>query len=311
MLFGNYLFTCDFRDDAILPEYKGSTFRGVFGHALKRVVCALKRQDCRDCLLRSQCIYVFIFKPPPPAGKSAASSATPLHPYVIEPTADIRTQYKKGDSFDFHLLLFGRANDYLPYFIYAFDQIGQGGIGRKIDGKRPSFSLASVFAKGVPVYSNETGKINAGDYTERLPVTAATQDSATEVGHLGVHLLSPLRVKYENHLQADLPFHILVRAALRRISSLCIAFGGGEPDLDYRGLVARAYDVQTTVSDLRRFDWKRYSNRQDQSMLMGGITGQATYEGDLGEYLPVLRFCEKTHLGKQTTFGLGKILVDL
>jgi hypothetical protein len=28
---GKYVFTCAFLDDAILPEYKGSTFRGVLG----------------------------------------------------------------------------------------------------------------------------------------------------------------------------------------------------------------------------------------------------------------------------------------
>ncbi|MDD5167693.1 MAG: hypothetical protein PHN75_02670 [Syntrophales bacterium] len=45
MLFGSYLFTGVSDDDAILPEYKGSTLRGVFGHARKRVVCALRRRD--------------------------------------------------------------------------------------------------------------------------------------------------------------------------------------------------------------------------------------------------------------------------
>lgn len=29
----------------ILPAYKGSTFRGSFGYAFKRVVCAIKDKD--------------------------------------------------------------------------------------------------------------------------------------------------------------------------------------------------------------------------------------------------------------------------
>ena len=33
---------------------------------------------------------------------------------------------------------------------------------------------------------------------------------------------------------------------------------------------------------------------------MGGITGSVTYEGNLQEYLPLIEFCEKVHLGKQT-----------
>jgi len=54
MLYGKYLFSSVFEDDAVLPYYKGSTFRGVFGHALKKVVCALRRQDCYGCLLREK-----------------------------------------------------------------------------------------------------------------------------------------------------------------------------------------------------------------------------------------------------------------
>ena len=31
MIYGQYRFCCRFKDEAMLPEYKGSTFRGVFG----------------------------------------------------------------------------------------------------------------------------------------------------------------------------------------------------------------------------------------------------------------------------------------
>jgi len=46
MLLGEYQFHCRLSDDAVLPHYKGSTFRGVFGRALKRVVCALRKETC-------------------------------------------------------------------------------------------------------------------------------------------------------------------------------------------------------------------------------------------------------------------------
>ena len=62
MLYGEYEFHCIFDNDAVLPGYKGSTFRGVFGYSLKKVVCALKRQDCGDCLLREKCLYPFVFE---------------------------------------------------------------------------------------------------------------------------------------------------------------------------------------------------------------------------------------------------------
>ena len=106
-------------------------------------------------------------------------------------------------------------------------------------------------------------------------------------------------------------FHVLVRAMLRRISSLLNCYGDGEPPLDYRGLVKRAETIRIIDANLNWFDWKRYSHRQDKSMLMGGMTGSIIYEGKLGEYMPLIEFCEKVHLGKQTSFGLGKIKAEI
>ena len=48
--------------ELILPPYKGSTFRGGFGHALKRAVCADKEGECAKCVLRRECIYSYIFE---------------------------------------------------------------------------------------------------------------------------------------------------------------------------------------------------------------------------------------------------------
>jgi hypothetical protein len=94
---------------------------------------------------------------------------------------------------------------------------------------------------------------------------------------------------------------------LRRVSSLLEYNDGGEPQLDYRGLVKSAEDVNILSSDLRWFDWRRYSFRQDRSMLMGGMCGSITYVGKIGGFIPLIDFCSKVHRGKQTTFGLGKI----
>ncbi|MFZ5518654.1 MAG: hypothetical protein ACOY90_18640 [Candidatus Zhuqueibacterota bacterium] len=57
--------------DCSLPSWKGSLLRGAFGHALRRTVCTMqKNQACRDCMLRTQCAYTrmfetFVTEPPP------------------------------------------------------------------------------------------------------------------------------------------------------------------------------------------------------------------------------------------------------
>lgn len=311
MIFGKYHFFCRLQSATILPYYKGSTFRGVFGNALKMVVCALKRQECPDCLLRERCLYPLVFETPPGStGKAPSRIAAPPHPFVIEPPLSTDTLFKAGDSFDFQFLLFGEVNQNLPYFIYAFDQVGKLGIGKRVEGKRGQFALERVESSGRVIYSGHDNKLRLGDSFDTLTLRKPEWPSGTRL-RLKLILLTPLRLKFQNRLKAELPFHVLVRAMLRRVSSLMDFYGEGEPPLDYKGLVRGAEAVQVLNSDLRWFDWERYSGRQDQEMLMGGMVGWVTYEGEIGPYLPLLEFCEHSHLGKQTSFGLGKIRSEL
>ena len=43
---------------------------------------------------------------------------------------------------------------------------------------------------------------------------------------------------------------------------------------------------------------------------MGGVVGEMTLEGDLRPFSALLRTAEIVHVGKGTTFGLGKIEVE-
>jgi hypothetical protein len=113
MDYGAYQFRAVFKDAAVLPPYKGSTFRGVFGRALKAVTCALRREDCTTCLLLHQCVYAKVFEISFASCEQGRPS--PPHPFVREPPLTLQTHFEPGESFDFSLLLFGQTNQYLPY----------------------------------------------------------------------------------------------------------------------------------------------------------------------------------------------------
>lgn len=329
MIYGSFNFVCRFEEDARLPEFKGSTMRGSFGHALKNVTCVLKKQECPECILKESCLYVKVFETPQVAGTGGASEDAMLpHPFVIEPPLEERTDYSAGERFECGLLLFGEVVRSLPYFIHAFERMGQAGVGKRLGSSSGRFKVQEVLSEGMVIYTEEDRKVNtAGCIREidplnrglpkhvasgerRSPLKQGSENQPEELP-LRVMIQTPLRFKLNGKLSDGVPFPVFTRLMLRRTFSLLGAYGGGKVEMDSKGLVDRAQSVRTIDSNLRWHDWRRYSKRQESGMMMGGVVGHITYEGHLSEYLPFIQFCELVHIGKQTSFGLGKIRCEL
>ncbi len=121
-----------------------------------------------------------------------------------------------------------------------------------------------------------------------------------------ISLLTPLRLRFDGHITDKIEFHILIRNLLRRISSLSYFHCGEKFKADFKSLIEKAGAVKMIKSGTHWFDWKRYSTRQEEWMLLGGVMGMVSYEGDLTEFMPLLKLGEYVHVGKGTSFGLGK-----
>ncbi|MBW2118382.1 MAG: CRISPR system precrRNA processing endoribonuclease RAMP protein Cas6, partial [Deltaproteobacteria bacterium] len=74
---------------------------------------------------------------------------------------------------------------------------------------------------------------------------------------------------------------------------------------------AEAKNIETLESDLRRKSWRRYSQRKNCSMEIGGICGEVGYQGNLYGFLPYLFLGHELHVGKATSFGLGMMEVEI
>jgi hypothetical protein len=113
-----------------LGAFAGAALRGGFGHVFKRTVCIWPPGDCPRCLLKTTCSYPYIFEtaPPPGAEKLRGLDQVP-RPFVIEPPEDDRRLYQPGERFEFRLVLVGRAQGYLPYFVFTFGELGRTGLG--------------------------------------------------------------------------------------------------------------------------------------------------------------------------------------
>ena len=95
------------QDSIRLPAYAGSAWRGVFGRALKRLVCVTREPACPPCLLYRSCVYPYLFETPPPerAEKLRKYPAAP-HPFVIEPWPACREVAPRA-AFGVDLVLIG------------------------------------------------------------------------------------------------------------------------------------------------------------------------------------------------------------
>lgn len=290
-----------------VPAYAGSMLRGGFGHALRRVICVLKHNDCRACLLRERCVYVMLFE----AGRSLDHQQGPLapvvpQPYILEPPLGRKRLLAPGETLEFGLVLVGAAIEYLSYFIYAFNILGERGLGRG----RGRFRLESVATRGrdgwTEVYSAAKPTIatlepdGSGAWLAERTRELAAGDRVT------LNFLTPTRIKGDGRWLTAPEFPQLLKALLRRLSGLSRCHCGHLPQFDVRALIAAAERVRRTATRLQWTDHDRYSFRQHQRMNLGGFTGQVSYQGNLAPFAEALAWGEVLHVGKAASFGLGQ-----
>ncbi|MEW5803696.1 MAG: CRISPR system precrRNA processing endoribonuclease RAMP protein Cas6 [bacterium] len=240
------------------------------------------------------------------------------HPFIIEPPMEDLETYRAEQEMSFGLVLIGRAIDYLPYFIYAFEELGRIGIGR---GKG-KYHLVKV-AEESPLLEHSS---QGGENHQKVIYRGHDKMLATGFGpvhwpdiinspppsRVRLHFLTPTRIKYENSLTKELEFHVFFRNLLRRISMLSYFHCGQKlEDSGFKDLIEQATKINTVSRNLHWEDWERYSNRQETRMKMGGLLGEAIYEGDFSPFWPYIRLGEYVHVGKGSSFGLGRFEVSL
>ena len=300
-----FRFACRARDELGLPVYAGSALRGVFGHALKRTVCAVRLPECPPCLLYRSCVYPYVFETPPPAGAERMRKypAAP-HPFVVTPRFAPRQVIAAGAPFDFDVTLVGRAVDHVPYVVHAFRTAGPCGLGGgrgRFDVERVDQCVDHAEDRWTPVWSG--GAVQAPQRTAIPPPPPIAARRVT------LRFDTPLRLRRDDRPVGPdvLAFHDLFRQLLRRISLLAYFHGAAPLETDFAGLSRSSRDVEIRRRDLRWCDWSRYSSRQQRRVPMGGLLGQIAIDGEaLAPYWPYIWFGQWTHAGKGASMGLGR-----
>ncbi|GBD96767.1 MAG TPA: CRISPR system precrRNA processing endoribonuclease RAMP protein Cas6 [Nitrospirae bacterium] len=309
LTFARFIFRARAETVLKLPPYKGSTFRGGFGCNLRRIICINSADDCNRCVLASRCIYTYIFETKPPEDSMITHSFSEVpHPYVLNPPHTAKETFEHSETFTFGLVLFGKAIDYFPYFLFVFQQLGENGIGRE----KGRFEIETVnnerFDTGVEIYSSADKclKGNIQIYSSENFFRVYSDIIKMGPEQITVRLLTPFRFKKDGHFRDNFGFFDLFRNLLNRLYLLTYFHCGNRFDRDHRELLEMSKGVEIMDKNIRWHDWVRYSNRQKTRMKMGGVVGEFRIKGDLAQFLPFLKIGEYTNIGKATSMGLGK-----
>jgi hypothetical protein len=307
-----YRFVLEMTEALELPPFWGSTLRGGFGHSFKRIACRQPGEDCRLCAEYDRCAYGYVFETRPPADSEVLRhhDAVP-RPFVFKIPADRPLTYNTGDALEFGLLLVGQGISYLPYFVLAFKTLGDEGIGPD----RAPFRLRHVWARDplgpweTLVYDGDSDALRNQDHSIGMAeIEAAANQLSPDT--VALELLTPMRVKVAGAIARELPFQLLIRNIVRRLSSLAYFHCGQRWETDYRALIANAGDGRTAHSDLHWVEWERWSSRQQQRIPMSGLVGEVRYTGAIADYRTLLVIGSVIHVGKNTAFGNGQFRIS-
>ena len=136
----------------------------------------------------------------------------------------------------------------------------------------------------------------------RLPL-ASTRDA---VSRIRVRFMTPTELIGAERLE----FGVLMARIRDRISTLRALYGTGPLEIDFKAFGERAGRVSMSRCELAEITAQRVSRRTGQRHSIGGFTGVAEYEGNLGEFLPYLEIARWTGVGRQTVWGKGEIVYE-
>jgi hypothetical protein len=267
------------------------------------VACPFGREDCIGCSIGRQCAYAYLFETPVFTDAEIMRKYREApHPFIFEPPP-AKASVTQGEETYLGLVLVGRAVELIPYIYLALEALGRTGLGRD----RVPFRLERIaVAEGPIVWEWDRGR---RFYPPDLCwLSLLPGESRRSV--FTIDLVSPTRIVVQGQLSRRPEFLDIVKTLARRVFLLRYFHCGGCTEPLAQQFLQSAQQARTIKASYRWEDWERFSGRQKRRVPIGGVVGRIVVEGDFGVLEPLLRAGEFVHVGKNTTFGLGRFTVQ-
>lgn len=291
-------FCAEMLSDTHMPTSKTAALRGGMGEMILRQNCIMDRK-CEKCRFNQVCVVRHTFyssmkkKPAYVTGPESIG-------YLIECT-DKRTEYKKGSTFEFSLILFGDSIAFFNIYLQAFCHLGMVGLGKyksrfRICEVRNTINQRIVSDNNVDMSCYQINLLS--NY-----ISFRKRELKQESGVWQLTFVTPLSMKYQQEYMERFYSEALVKGAARRVQMLDYYIGIESEIPQF------AEYPQITGQDMKKQYVKRYSSTQDSHMTLQGIIGSVTFDIIPEQCLDYLIAGEVTHIGKNTSFGFGKYII--
>lgn len=236
-------------------------------------------------------------------------------PYVMRPPTGT-PRYEPGSQLIFGITLFGSIVQLFPYIILASRVLEATGMGRRLDenrGQRGKFKIKHIESYN-PINDERQIVYQDGKPKVDVPAVAVTTTDVLARARtlptdtITLDFLTPTRLLFKEKLVHSAAFLPLVQRLLERLTALEQIYGiRGEqgPTGRWRELVELASQIECSNDSTHWENVQSYSRRQQRTTPIGGIQGQATFQGDLAPFRELLVWGELIHVGKNAVKGNG------
>jgi hypothetical protein len=255
------------------------------------------------CRLAEACPYGVLF----------AASRTRRPPFALfVPTAPGEAGTAEARAHSIELTLYGPAWTAHAWVL----QVLHDALAQRV-GDRGGWRIAAV----ARVHPDRSAQPLAGSDLRALPadlrpdLLGLAPEPFLAPAPVAVLLRSPTHLLLRGQAvprDRPIPFDLLVKSALDRFAGLYGEQASPILGKEIRPVVeAEATKVPLLEQDVRPAEGSHLSKRSQARLDLGGTVGRLLYGPQAAAFFHLLRAAEILHLGKNPTFGCGRIQVDL